>query len=164
VDHFSIVAVDHFWIVVDKWESVCPLCTFVAERYGKEGVDNKKELQIGIIRVGDKNWGYLTPGWGQEGSTFVNPTELYKQYIKAGLKPNYWMHGHWDKTLNFSATDFGLVWKNFDKTFLVNRNIETRVLTDKHIKKAMRRMRAKIKSLSNLQAELAEAGLPGDIL
>lgn len=136
----------------------------VAEKYGQKGVDDKKELQVGLIRVGDKNWGYLTPGWGQEEAKLVNPTALFEMYKEAGLKPEFWMHGHWDSNPNFSATDFGLVWENFDKTFLVNRNIETRVLTKEHMKKAKRGMSSRIKSLKNLQIELSNKGLPGDIL
>lgn len=43
----------------------------VAEKYGQIGVDNEPELQIGIIKLGKNDWGYLTPGWAPVGSTIV---------------------------------------------------------------------------------------------
>jgi hypothetical protein len=59
-------------------------------RYGQQGVDSRREVQLGIVRLGEENFGYLTPGWGPEGSTIVDFGPLLSAYpplfIKEGKK------------------------------------------------------------------------------
>ncbi|WP_367347455.1 RHS repeat-associated core domain-containing protein [Stenotrophomonas bentonitica] len=103
-------------------------------QYGEIGVKSKRELQLGLTKVASGDWGYLTPGWGPEDATRVDPAPLLQAYEAAGFRVDAWMHGHFDSQLNFSATDFTIVWGRSWPTFMVNRNGTTRVLTDSYLK------------------------------
>nr|WP_105180212.1 RHS repeat-associated core domain-containing protein [Pseudoalteromonas sp. T1lg21] len=135
-------------------------------QYGEEGVKNKQELQLAIVRVGKDEYGYLTPGWGPSGAAIINPGDLFDAYKKAGFDIASWMHGHWDGQLNFSANDFGLVWKKTYPTFMVNRKLEVRKLTNKHLKKAFKSLPANYKKLElkGLINYYGHDGLPGEKL
>jgi hypothetical protein len=50
--------------------------------YGPLGVANKQEFDLGIIELGNQDWGYLTPGWGPVNATRVNPKPLFAAYKK----------------------------------------------------------------------------------
>lgn len=136
------------------------------EKYGEQGVKSEQELQLAIVRVGKDDYGYLTPGWGAPGDRIINPQELFEAYGKAGFKVAAWMHGHWDSELNFSANDFGLVWGKSYRTFMVNRKLEVRKLTNKHLKKAFKSLpsRYKRKKLQGLVEYYGLEGLPGETL
>lgn len=136
-------------------------------RYGAEGVANRQEVQLGLVQVATKNWGYLTPGWGPVGATLVDASALFDAYGTAGFAVSAWMHGHFDSQLNFSAQDFKLVWnKPKISTYMVNRNGEVRVLRHSHLKSALKTMSGSLykKNLTGLQAHYETTGLPGDRL
>lgn len=134
-----------------------------ASDLGPTGVANKQELQVGIIRVASGNWGYLTPGWGPVGSTEVDATALFDAYVANNLRPNAWLHGHFDSQLNFSAVDFAGPWEGIE-LHLVNRRGEVRVLNRSHLDTARRRMKGTImgSDLGALQHVYQDVGLPGD--
>ncbi len=37
------------------------------------------------VGLGEKNGGYLTPGWGPQGAQIVNPGVLFDAYANAGF-------------------------------------------------------------------------------
>jgi len=135
--------------------------------YGANGVSRKQEVQLGLIRIAPDNWGYLTPGWGPVGATRVDSTALFDAYRATGLKVHAWMHGHWDQQLNFSATDFPLVWgKPNVSTFLINSAGEVRVLRHSHLDAGLQAMQGSTfkQNLQGLMSYYAETGLPGEKL
>jgi RHS repeat-associated protein len=131
--------------------------------YGSEGVRTKRELEVGLIRIAKNNWGVLTPGWGPAGATRVDPSALLDAYVDAKLMPHVWMHGHFDSQLNFSATDFGLVFGQSRYTYLVNREGDVRVLRDSYLQRMFNRMPSfsKKNGLRGLQSYYPD-GLPGE--
>lgn len=135
-------------------------------RYGELGVKNKQELQMAIVRLGEKNYGYLTPGWGPQGAKLVNPGALFDAYVNAGFEITSWMHGHWDRQLNFSAIDFRSVWEKSYPTYMVNSNLEVRKLTNSHLQRAYRAMPHRYKKLKlrGLMSYYGHSGLAGEKL
>nr|WP_277347482.1 RHS repeat-associated core domain-containing protein [Wenzhouxiangella sp. XN79A] len=134
-------------------------------RYGQIGVDSRREVQLGIVKLGDNNFGYLTPGWGSVGSDIVDPSGLLSAYRAAGHEPFAWMHGHFDGQLNFSANDFWMAWERSGSTYLVNRNLEVRRLRNHHLQSALRNVpRHYPGGLAGLQRYYAQDGIPGDTL
>ena len=118
--------------------------------YGPEGVTRQQEAQLAITQIDKNNWGYLTPSWGPKDATRVDPTNLFNAYRAAGYKIKYWMQGHFDGNLNFSAIDFSLVWRSGKsapsrKTFMVNRMGEVRFLTSEHLESAFRGIPLRLK-------------------
>lgn len=154
-------------VVVESrgYDSLRSAAKAVGKAYGQQGVDNRQELQIGITNLGKGEWGYLTPGWGGVGESRVDPGPLFQAYQDAGLTVAAWMHGHFDSQLDFSATDFTLVWGTKLETFLVNREGEVRVLTNDHLMGAFRRMpiNKRHMGLKALQSEY-KGGISGDEL
>lgn len=135
------------------------------ERYGAEGTENEQEVQLGIIRISEGNWGYLTPGWGEKGATLVDPNNLLDAYQEAGFTVRAWLHGHWDAQLKFSAQDYPNAWFAPGVTYLVNRNLEVRKLTRGYLDKKFKRMPQHYKKLGvgGLQAAYKD-GLDGEKL
>jgi hypothetical protein len=134
-------------------------------RYGQIGVDSQRELQLGIVKLGDDNFGYLTPGWGPAGSDIVDPSGLLSAYRAAGHEPFAWMHGHFDGQLNFSSNDFWMVWEKPGSAYLVNRNLEVRRLRNHHLQSALRNVpRHYPRGLAGLEKYYARNGIPGDKL
>lgn len=136
------------------------------QKYGSEGVQRQRELQLGLTQLDSKNWGYLTPGWGPEGATIVDPKNLFLAYIAAGYSVSAWMHGHFDNQLNFSAADFAQVWVTRSSAYLVNSASEVRVLTDGYLRRALKDlpMDQRRKGLQGLQGAYYTPGLPGEKL
>ena len=157
---------DNIKIEAKGYDSAASAAVAAGQRYGSEGVETRREVQLGITKVGDNNWGYLTPGWGPQGATRVDPTDLLNAYINAGFIVKAWMHGHFDSQLNFSAIDFALVWKTEYSTYLVNSKGQVRMLNDGHLQSAMRFLPRSSRrlQLQGLQSYYSETGLPGDEL
>ena len=132
---------------------------------GPQSKDRKQEPQVGLIRIKDGDWGYLTPGWGPVGAKQVNTTPLFDAYVTANLTPYAWLHGHFDDQLNFSATDFVSVWGRPNPSYLVNKNGEVRILRDSHLQDARGRLpKGTPKTLSGLMQYYRDTGLPGDLV
>ncbi|WP_445765912.1 toxin TcdB middle/N-terminal domain-containing protein [Rheinheimera sp.] len=157
---------DNIKVEADGFKTMEEAAIAAGAKYGKLGMDNKKELQLAIVQIGKDNFGYLTPGWGPVGGTIVDPSALFNTYVNLGFKVTAWMHGHWDSQGNFSATDFGLVWKKPEPTFLVNKNMEVRKLTNEHLQSAFKKMPMDYRrqKLNGLQRYYGDKGLPGDLL
>ncbi len=127
-----------------------------------------QEPLLGIVKT-NKGWGYLTPGWGPVSADNVCMTPLIDAYSSMHFNVSYWMHGHWNAQLNFSAQDFGLVYgSGTNKTFLVNQNNEVRELTTKDVNSALSQMRRggsiERANLQGLRDYHKVDGLPGLIL
>jgi hypothetical protein len=134
--------------------------------YGEEGVRRRQELQLGLSRLGEGNWSYLTPGWGPVGAVRVDPTALLQAYRAAGLSVQAWMHGHFDSQLFFSAVDFSMVWGKSQPTYLVNSVGQVRSLTDAQLKGALKSLPRdyKSKGFDGLRKFYEESGFPGSEL
>lgn len=76
------------------------------------------------------------------------------------------MHGHFDHQLNFSSNDFGLIWEKPGSTFLVNRNLEVRSLTNADLQNALKALPFDYRrhGLSGLQKYHRDEGIPGTVL
>ncbi len=143
----------------------------VKDKYAATSMKNHQELETAIVHMGKDNWGYLTPGWGPSGIREVDTTALVNAYQNAGYATGIWIHSHFDSMLNFSATDFGLVWT--DKapkrgetgtiTYMINSHLELRELTDAYLHEKFNALdfQQQRLELEGLQQTYWEDGLPG---
>ncbi|MCB1584593.1 MAG: RHS repeat-associated core domain-containing protein, partial [Xanthomonadales bacterium] len=156
----------------DGFKTMADVAKYITSKYGNDVVTNRQELQTAIVKIGKNNYGYLTPGWGPVDAKIVDVGDLYDAYKNTGFSIMSWMHGHFDNQLNFSAQDFASAWHPDTKvvrrkTFLVNRKLETKVLNNLHLHRAMKKLRRSRKGnvgFSDLQIYYKKKGLPGDKL
>ncbi|MBW8852314.1 MAG: RHS repeat-associated core domain-containing protein, partial [Xanthomonadales bacterium] len=153
-------------IEASGFDSAASAAVAAGKAYGSLGVEKGSEVQLAITKIRDGNWGYLTPGWGPKGFRVVDFSELRKAYIKAGFSVDAWMHGHFDSQLNFSATDFSLVWRQNYPTFLVNSQGQVRMLSNEYLQSVLNDLpfHSRRRGLQGLRQNYAESGLPGDQL
>ncbi len=106
------------------------------DRYSQQGVDERAEYQVGIVRIDKGNFGYVTPGMGPPGATIVDPAPLFNAIRGAGFRMVAWAHTHFDSNMKFSGTDMQFVKDTGGTLFMTNRAGETYRLTPGMLKQA----------------------------
>jgi hypothetical protein len=74
-------------------------------------VNKRSEFQTAVVRLGRRNYGYISPGAAPPGVTRVDPTKIFNAIVGAGYAVVAWAHTHWDNNLLFSGADMQFVYK-----------------------------------------------------